>query len=87
MVERVDVVLVGRDGALRTVARELRRSGHTAAVFDSVATVRPCCGAWEVEAAGTVWFARAVVGPSVPDARALLDAVRADLARRPQGLG
>jgi hypothetical protein len=88
MAECADVVLVGDGAAVRSVARELRRIGLTPVVLESAVAVRPCCGSWEVEARGTVWFVRTVAIPGAEeDPRALVHAICDDLERPRPGLG
>jgi hypothetical protein len=88
MAELADVVLVGDSAAVRSVARGLRRAGRAPVVVESVAAVRPCCGSWEVEADGRLWFVRSVVVPADgDDPRSLLRAICDELDRRRPGLG
>jgi hypothetical protein len=88
MAERADVVLVGDSDAVRSVVRELRRGGRAPVVLESVAAARPCCGSWEVEADGRLWFVRSVVVPGDgDDPRSLLRAICDDLDRPRPGLG
>jgi hypothetical protein len=88
MVECADVALVGDGAGLRSVARELRRIGRAPVVVESFAAVRPCCGSWEVQAGGTIWFVRSVVVSTAgEDPRLLLRAICDDLDRRRPGLG
>jgi hypothetical protein len=88
MAECADVVLVGDGAAVHSVARELQRIGRTTLVVESPAAVRRCCGAWEVEDGGTIWFVRTVAAPGAEgDPLELLRAVCDDLDRPRLGLG